>query len=330
MARFSGRRVTVGFKKESVRGTAETSGFFYYPFLSAEFIDKTEKKLNESAYGNIVKNNDEITVLKSGEGSLEGKIFAAGIGHLLTFLFGASPTTTTDVGGDTGANQHVFALANNNVHQSFSANFNDTIANVAFALSMIDSLKLTWVKDDFTKVEIATQSKASISSAATASFLTTDTEFLPKHIILKVADDLSGLAGASDADDITSFSIEFKKNLVVAQTSKSKEQVDNIHNTDFEISGSIEKYYTDSTYKGYDLNDTKKAIRLALVDTVNKSGTSTNTSLTFDLAKVSFKNHKPGYGTSDLSTETIDFEGLFSLADSKAVTATLVNEVASY
>lgn len=331
MSRFSGRRVTVGFKKEAVRGTKETSGFYYYPFLSASFNDKNDKKTNDSAYGSIVKSNDQITTLQSGEGDMEGKIFSQGIGYLLTMLFGAAPTTTTDVGGDTGANQHVFALANNNSHQSFTTQVIDPNTSLAFALSMLDSFKFTWVKDDFTKVAIQTLSKASSSGTGSATFLTSDdNEFLPKHLSLFLADDVSGLDAASEASSITSFSFEVKKNLTITQTTKSKDQVDDIHNVDFEISGSIEKYYEDTTYKGYDLNDTMKALRVKIEDSVNKAGTTTPTSLTFDFNKVAFSNYKPGYGNSDISTETFDFTGLLKIGDSAAMGATLVNKAASY
>ena len=328
MGRFSGRRVIVGIKKEAARGTAETTGFVGYPFTSLDAGDKTDKKLNESPFGNIVKNNDEITTLKRGEGTYESKMWASLLGHLLTAAFGASPTTTGPT--ETTAYSHAFALANNNTHSSLSIDLNDTILHETFALSMIDSIKFTWVKDDFTKVEITTQSKAGAVSTATPTILTTDYEFLPKHLAIKLASNLAGLSGATESDDIISISLEIKKNLTVSQTSKSKDQVSDINNTDFEISGSIEKYYGDSTYKGYSDNDTKMAMQLDFISSVLAGASSIPYSLQFKLAKVSFKNWKAGYGSSDLSTETIDFEGLYSLTDAKAIEATLVNKTASY
>ena len=330
MARFSGRRVTVGIKKEATRGTKETSGFYYYPFLSASFDDKNDKKTNDSAYGTIVKSNDQITTLHSGEGDLTGKVFAKGIGYLLTMLFGAAPTTTTPDGATT-ARQHVFALANNNSHQSATIQVIDPNVSLAFALSMIDSFKFTWVKDDFTQVEIQTMSKASDTGTGSATFLTSDdNDFLPKHLSLFLADNVAGLDAADEASSITSFSFEIKKNLTLAQTTKSKDQVDDIHNGDFEISGSIEKYYEDTTYKGYDLNDTMKALRVQMSDDVNLADTGIPTSLTFDFNKVAFSNYKPGYGTSDISTETFDFTGLLKLADGATMAATLINKQTAY
>lgn len=327
MARFSGRRVTVGLKKEAVRGTAETSGFYGYPFLTADFVDKTDKKLNESVYGNIAKNNDEITTLHRGEGALTGKLWEKGIGYLLTWLAGASPVSTP-VSGDVTAISHVFTPVlsgtNANIHQSFTVAMVDPNQNIASPLSMLDSFKLTWVKDDFAKVEIATQSKVSVSGSNTITFAA-ENEFLPKHALIKLATNLAGLTGATESGDITAFTLEFKKNLKAVQTSKSKDQVDEIHNVEFEVSGSIEKYYVDTTFKNYDQNDTKMALRFALTDSANLAGTTTPTSLTIDLAKVSFKNWKPGYGTGEIATESLDIEGLFSVADAALFVATLVN-----
>lgn len=328
MAKFSGRRVVLGIKKENVRGTAETTGFYGYPFLSADIADKTEKKKNETSYGNITKNNDEITVTKKSEGSYESKIFSNGVGFILSWLMGQSPTTT-DVSGDTGAKQHVWELLNNNTHNSYTVDTNDPNQHIAFALSMIDTLKFTWVKDDFTKIEITTVGKDSVASTATVTFDTTETEFLPSQIFIGLADIGTSLDSATEADEIVSVTLEFKKNLSVAQTNKSKKQVSDINNTDFELTGSIEKYYVDTVYKGYDMNDTKKAMRIALIDTANLAGTTTPTKVIFDLQKVGFSNWKPGYGTSDISTETLDFEAFFNLAAGKTFTATLINKKAS-
>lgn len=330
MARFSGRRVNIGFKKEAVRGTAETSGFYWYPFLTADFIDKTDKKKNESVFGNIAKNNDEITTLHRGEGALTGKMWQKGLGYLLTWLSGASPVSTA-VGGDAAATTHAYTPvltgANANSHQSFTNAAIDPNQNLAFALSMLDSFKLTWVKDDFAKIEIQSQSKASASASNTATF-TAEPEFLPKHLAVKLATNLAGLTGATESGEIVAINLEFKKNLKVIQTSKSKDQVDEIHNVEWEVTGSIEKYYVDATFHDYDKNDTKMALRLDFIDSVNLAGTTTPTSLRLDFARVGFSNWKPGYGTSDISTETLDIEAFFSVADGSVFLPTLVNNQA--
>ena len=46
----------------------------------------------------------------------------------------------------------------------------------------------------------------------------------------------------------------------------------------------------------------------------------------YSLSNVAISSREPSYGLSDISTETINFEGLLNITDSKTIEAELVNK----
>lgn len=46
----------------------------------------------------------------------------------------------------------------------------------------------------------------------------------------------------------------------------------------------------------------------------------------YNLSKVAIFSREPSYGLSDISTETINFEGLLNITDGKTIEAELVNK----
>lgn len=327
MARFSGRRVSVGIALEDpeAKGTA-VAPEYWYPHLDVSVKDTPTALFNESAYGHIIKNNEKINTLIEGDGTLSGKMYIKGIYYWLALVFGQHATTTEDVGSDVGANEHKFALLNNNEHISATLALKEPNLDVRFPYAMPESFTINWAPDQFPTIEIPFKSRKSESVSNEVAYVV-DTEFLPKHASLKIADTLANLGSAQALKTIKSFSLTFTKTLSPQQTMDSGDTYGEILNTDFEVTGTIEKLYTDTTYRGYALNDTIRAMRFSLVDTANKAGTSTPTSLTFDLSRVAFESHEPAYGLSDISTETINFAMLLDTSDhSKSVSATLVNK----
>jgi hypothetical protein len=325
MAKFSGRRVAVGIGLEVTPGTP-VAPVYWYPQMDIDYKDVDTPIRDESSRSTIIKNSGKDTVLIEGDGSISGNIYITGIYYWLALVFGQEATTTEDVGGDTGANSHLFELLNTNEHLTGTLAVKDPVQSMRFPHAMPESFTITWAPGEYPKIEIPIKSIKSATTANTIA-LVEELKFLPKHASLKIADALAGLTAASALTDIKSFSITFTKTLSPHQTMDSGNTHSRIFNTDYEVSGSIEKLYSDTTYKGYALNDTVKAMRFAFIDTVNKAGTTTPTSLTFDISAVSFDTEEPSYGQSDISTETLNFNMNLDQADNDAsVTATLVND----
>lgn len=324
MARFAGRRVQVGIGLETTRGTAVTP-VYWYPFLDASMADKDNPIYNESSFGHIMKNSAKTTTLINGEGNLTGKLYAKGLYYFLALVFGQLATTTA-VSGDTSASSHVFSLANTNEHLSATIATKTPNEDLRFAMAMIDSLTLTWSPDAYPQIEVAFISKSGVTATNTVAMIA-ESEFLPKHASMKIASTLAGLTGATALTDIKSFSLTFTKTLSPQQTIDSGTTYGQIFNTDFEVTGSIEKLLNDVVYKGYALQDTVQAMQFSLSDSVNKAGTTTPTSLSFDMSKVVFDSHVPQYGKSDIATETLNFTAILDQPNfAQTIKATLVNK----
>ncbi len=325
MPTFSGRKVAVGIGLEETKGTPVAPTYFA-PHLDISFKDVTTNKMNESALGTIIKNNSRTNTLIEGDGSISTKLWAKGLYYWLALAFGQKPTTTGVV-GDTTAKSHEFKLRDDNNHISATVSVKEPNLSARFPYAMADSVTFTWTPDDFPKVEIAFKSWKSKEEANTVAYTIDDTEFLPKHCSFFIADNLAGLDSAPEAKNIKSLSLTFTKNLDPQQTIDSKDSYGEILNGDFELTASIEKLYTDKTYRSMDIDDARKALRIRFVDDKNKAGTKTNTSLTFDIAVAAFSGYEPSYGISDTATEKIDATMLLNMADfQKSVVATLVNK----
>lgn len=323
----TGRKTAVGLALEDTRGTAKMPGFFY-PQLDFSFKDTPETKTNESAFNKITKNNDIAVMSVKGEGSIGGKIWVKGMYYWLAMLFGQKPTTTS-VSSDSNAKKHNFVLKDTNDHISATVTVKEDVFCGQFPYAMLESFKITWTPDDYPKIEASLISKKSVDatpSSVNVTFDATDTEFIPKNVVLKMAQNVAGLTSAPELKDVKSFSLEFKKNLDAIQTSSSKDDIQEIFNKDFEITGSIEKLYTDNTYKTKMLDGTKQALQFGFIDNANKAGSKTATSLTFTLHKVAISSREPSYGLSDISTESINFECLLDVSTGKTVEAELVNK----
>ena len=300
---------------------------YFYPQLDFSFKDTPETKTNELPTTSLKITALNVMSVKGG-GSIGGKTWVKGMYYFLSLVFGDKAVTAA-VSGDTTAKKHTFNLKNANDHASATVTVKEDVFCGQFAYGMIESFKITWTPDDYPKIEASIVSKKSVDkepTSVTVAYDATDTEFIPKHVTLKLAANLAGLAGAPELKDVKSFTLEFKKNLEAVQTSSSKDDIQDIFNKDFEVTGSIEKLYTDNTYKAIMLNGTTQALEFGFVDQANKAGTSTPTSLKFTFGKVAISSREPSYGLSDISTETINFEGLLDVTTGKTVEAELVNK----
>jgi hypothetical protein len=323
MARFAGRRVAVGIGIEDEAGTPQTPDY-WYPHLDVSLKDTPSPLYNESAHGTIVKNNEKINTLIEGDGSISGKMYAKGLYYFLALVFGQLPDAT-DI--EDGAWQYDFALQDDNEHLSATLAVKDPNLDLDFPFGMIESFTITWAPDDYPKIEMAIKSAKSQSGSNTPAYIV-DSEFLPKMAALYIDDALGDLDTADALTTIKSFSLTFTKTLSPQQTMDSGDTYGEINNTDFEVTGTIEKLYSDTTYRGLDLNDTVKAMRFALIDSNNLAGsTPTPTSLTFDFSQVAFDSHEPARGLSDISTETLNFSMLLDKSDFEdTIKAILINK----
>lgn len=326
MAKIIGRTGAIGIGVESTQGT-KVAASYWVPVQSYSIDDKVEYIKNDSAMGHIAEFNASAITKLWSEGEYSGKIFLDSVGAELVAVFGASPTSTQRT--TTGVYDHAFALANNNDHKSLTVAYEDAIQEVSFPFSMVNSWSLEVAVDDYVKRTISLMGKKSESATHTPSF-SDEIEFIPSQIVFKMASAQSGLDGASGIN-VTAFNMEIAKNAEAQYVLGSKEPED-IINKQIGVTGSIELYFENETYRDYVFANTHRAIRIDMIDTATVIGSSGshNPELYFDLNEVVFSEFDRSWDSNDPLKQTLNFEALYNLADGEIITARLTNTETSY
>jgi len=322
MAKFLGRLVDFGIKKESTRGTAETSASFWLPKMSLSLDDKVDQVIDESSIGVIEDSNDAVLVKKYSEGEFEGKITDKALGLILLGTLGSVSTS----GPTDSAYTHVFSVLQTAQHPALTLFIDDENQDYKHALGMITSLSLDISLQEFAKVKVGFRSKAGATTTNTPSY-SAENSFLPQHGVFKLASTQSGL-GAASAINIRSIKLDINKNVEDDDAIGSTAPVD-ILNKQFSIEGEVELVFNAETMKTEMLGDTVQAMRIDLIQTTLIGSTSVPR-LTIDLHAVKFSEFVRNYSNGDIVTATAKFKAFYKLADSKMVTVTLINAQSSY
>lgn len=320
MTKVIGRLSQIGIGLESTRGTSVASDYTV-PVTNIDFDDKAEYADNDSGFGRIEEKNDAAIIKRWAEGQYEGKIFDESVGLELVALFGASPTSVQRT--TTGVYDHTFAIAQNNQHKSLTLSYEDANLDLRYAMAMLNTWSLELAVDNYARRTANFISKKSASASNSMSYVN-ENEFIPKDITFKLATNLAGLDAAS-AIKIRAFNMEVNKNVEALYVLGSNEP-DDIANKQFAVTGSFEAYFDETTYRDLILNGSQRALRIDVVSStiIGSSGTHTP-ALRFDMAKVKFGEFERGWDSNDIMLQTINFEALFSVADSSMITARLTN-----
>lgn len=327
MARIIGRLGSIGIGVESVRGTG-VAPQFWVPVTGKDFDDKVDYIDNDSGLGNIMEKNDAITNHRWGEGGYDGKIFDRSVGAELVALFGQSPVSTQRA--TSGVYDHVFDLANSNQHKSLSLSYKDANESLRWALAMLNSWNLEIATDNYVRRTAQYISKKAETGVSQSASYTEENEFGPADasIILGTVDDLDSLDGESSIG-ATGGTFEVAKN-AEAQYVLGDAEPDDIVNKQFAVTGTVDLFMDDTTYKALVLSGGKVSMRVKLENTAIDLGSGHNPALYLDLARVKLGEFEGGFDNNDVRTQTINYEGLFSLTEGKGIRATLTNRQTSY
>lgn len=324
MAKIIGRTGAVGIGVESTQGT-KVAATYWVPVQGYSYDDKVEYVKNDSAMGRIEEYNDADIVKLWGEGDYDGKIFLNSVGAELTAVFGKSPASAER--GSSDVYDHTFTVQNNNDHKSLTVAYEDALQEVSFPFAMVNSWSLEVAADDYVKRSVSLIGKKSESATHTPSF-TNEVEFIPSQVSCKLASTQAGLEAAS-AINVTAFNLEISKNAEALYALSSNEPQD-IINKQFNVTGSIELYFEASTYRNYAFGNTHMAVRIDMTDAATNLGSGHNPQLYFDLNEVAFEEFERSWDANDPLTQTLNFEGLYSLTDAAMISARLTNLVTSY
>lgn len=320
MSRYIWRKINVGFGKETTRWTAVTPAI-RVPKASLDFEDKSEKVIDESSIGVMEDSFDGHVSKQYAEWSFECNVYANAIWLILLNVFWSVSTSWSS-----GEYTHAFSVAETNQHQSLTIGLADDTQDRQFPLAMVNSFELNASTGDFVKVTADFRSKKWADASLTPSY-SNDFALLGKNVQVYLADNVSWLDSAS-AIKATNCTLTINKNLEDVDVLWSVEP-DDFCNAQFTVEWSIELLWDNEDYKDMFMDWDKKAIRIEIIDS-NSTLSTWHPTLSFDLASVIITEFAKTQDNDALVRQGLTLKALYSMSDSKMITAKLINSQSSY
>lgn len=321
-----GRDVKIGLASEAARGTT-TAAQFWIPHLASDFVSRYERIDNESAMGVMEKTNDSELIKRWAEGSLEGKVAADSIGVILLAGFGAV-TTTDNVDTNAAVKDHTFNISSDNTGETLTFVRKHDFNDERYGMATIDSLEIMAEESDWVKFNIGFLSKdLTVGGTNTPAYSTTEAEFTSKHVVVAHAANVAGLASPTNLT-VKSVKLNISRNAELYFAHGSVEPND-ITSGEVEITGELVLRYDDDTLRDYAAADTKRALRISIVNTDVTIGASARPGLVITMPKVSF-DWSLNQDIASQMEQTVAFTAHLSASDAYAIRAVLTNTVASY
>lgn len=326
MSKYIGRLVELGLGRETSRGVG-IAPTYRYPQVTMSFDDKVTKARSEGSLGDLADSEEAFVTTKYGQGDIEGEVRASSFGLFLYSLLG----TLATAGPTDSAYTHSFTISQTNQHQSLSMLMKDLNTTELYKLAMIDSLQLTAELDQVVMFAAGFMSKQAVgATGVTMPAVADEFKFTKKHVKIKVAANIAGLAAASVISP-KSAQLTISKNVQLDDVLGTVDPED-ILNRQLSVEGEITLNYEDETWKNYMKNGTARAIEIFLENTDETIGASTRPSLKIQLPNVDFFDWAPDYGLNDIVSQTISFKASKDIANAQNIIhlCQLVNTVASY
>lgn len=325
MAKYIGRQFNKGVSREVTRGTQRVPQFWLNT-TELTFDEKVELVKDETTFGVIESQTDASLVKTFAEGSVSGIINDDSFGLVLNATLGTCVTTASGT-----AYTHNFSVQQNAQHQSLCLTTSEPNASGAssriFTLMAIDSLEMNFAVGEFPSYSFGFMSNVGSSTTSTVSHSAPD-NFKPQDGLVRISTTYAGLAsGTSYA--VKNAKISISKNLEDDHNIGSVVVTDRL-NKQFQVTGSLEMVYDNRTNITELIADVDRSLQFRFTNTDKIVGASTNPSLTVNLAKVKLSEVARSIGNDDIVTQVINFEGYYSLTDSRSVEAILINDVVNY
>lgn len=329
MAKEIGRKHSIALGIETTPGTAGAIDV-WLPLEEAQFTPKTEVVTDESGFGTISAGADGHVVKKWAEFKGKGVVRPTSFGYLLLLALGTAGSPTLV---ETGVYTHAFTVKNDNAHPTTTLIHDDATQEEQATYGMIDTVTISGEASDYLRFDTAIKSKSTtdVTGNTPAFTATGETPFLVSKVSVKFATDIAGLSGASRVG-VTSFNLNIEKNLTqIFQTSTDgTEALDfgSQHNQDLRVTGDFELVYDSKTYRDLALAGTKQAIEI-YVEGRTLIGATKYEAITIQLASVVLTEWDRSSNNDEIVKQTFGFTGLYKLAETKQLTATLQNAKAT-
>lgn len=321
---FIGRKFNVGIGKESSRGTA-VAATYWIPKMDFKHDDKIDVVVDETSVGVIEDSQGQDTVFKSSEGELSGRITDTSFGLWLMALMGTDTTTLVS----TPTTDHTFTVLESAQHPTLTVCMNEPNATGAssnrYALTVVDNMEFNFEIGQYATYKVGWRGNVASTGTNTPTY-TAENPFMPQHGVFQYASTYSGLSSPTSVS-IKKATFKVSKNIEDDQVIGNLAAADR-YNKHFVVEGSVELLYTDRTFiDTIMLGGLSKAMRLKFTNTDVSIAGASNPTLTFDFAKVQFKEIARDISNTNIVRQTLNFKAYYSLSDALMFKAILRNTV---
>lgn len=325
MTKYIGRILNLGIGRETSRGVG-VAPTYWLPRTTFSFDDKIVQARSESGLGVIEDSEEAFVTTKYGQGDIEGEIREDSFGLLLYQMLGSLSTS----GPTDSAYTHSFSILQSAQHPSLTFKVQDPNTSEMYKLCMLDSLEITAELDQVVMYKATFMGKQATGSTESTVTYTSADKFTKKHVSVKLAANIAGLAAATSLS-VKRLRLTISKNVTMDDALGTAEPEDFL-NRQFSVEGEIELNYEDETFKNYFKGGTYRALEIKLENTDALIGASTRPSLTIQMPKVDIFDWAPDYALDEIVKQTVSFRGNRDVENNTAMISTcqLVNAVASY
>lgn len=280
------------------------------------------KVADKSGFGVIDEQSDSHIVQETSLAEGEGIVRSQSIGYLLKLAMGTASATPTTV--ETGVYLHAFTRLNTNNHPTATVYRNSATQDERAPFHILESFEINAQVGEYLKFKTQLKGGKIESATYAPSYLTgtNDEQFKCVKAVIKIADDISGLAAAS-ATELTGINLMIKKNSKGVFVLGSRTLAAN-HNQQFGVGGDITAMYKDNVLRDFATGNTKKAIQITVTGETLIGATKYN-ELVIQLAKASFEDWDRSDGLDDLMSQNFGFIGEYDFTNTQSMNITLQN-----
>ena len=317
----------IALTKETVRGTvASVATGDWIPVMEWDVAEEVTKKENISRVGTMAAYEGDRVVTKRYSGTLKAIADRRLLPRIVMGILGTVNTTANTP--QTGVHTHTFTRSDVNNLPSYTFSTQDPAeGDNTYARGVFKSLKLNYVIDDYLIYDAEFDATTKASGTFTSSYSASNSVMLPWMASVKLANDVAGLAGASNI-------VIQQLELEMLRTSNFVGQIGNQEASEIvsgvlDVKGKITLTLSNATYRDLAQGDnTYRALEILLTGTSTTVGTSTNPSFRVRLPKISFRNFTRAINDEFVSQE-IEFIALRDNSNGD-VEVRVINDVAAY
>jgi hypothetical protein len=325
MSELIKRKYNIGIGRETSRGVVIAPKYWLKP-LSQDYDDKIEIATSERACGVIEDSEDMVIKKKFSTGKIDGEIFDKSFGLFLLASLGQVASAEKQT--DSGVFDHTFSVLQSAKHPTLTLEVKrGDNEQKAYPNCVVESLKIEAQANEYVKFEAQVRGKSGVNSNSIPGY-ETESYFLGKDVLVKLADNLAGL-GSATAIDARKVEVHVAKNIEEDKRLGSIEPNDFL-NKEFSVEGTIEVLFKDTVLKNWALNGDQKALRIEIADTTKIIGTASHPNLKIDLAKIKFKDPVESGDNNEIVKVAVGFKGLYSATDGKSIEVVLTNLEVNY